>query len=228
MIKSYSSCSLLNYAIFAVILFLTGCSGDEDSSGTGTPASQSTTYTLFNLESAKSGESLSFDITGNDTDGNSFTGIFFFADGGQTTFNNATVIQTDILITATVNNAAVVTTSVVQYSDPITRALLAFDDGRFCTATVVAALPATAELGDFGSLGTRTCDDGSTEYANWFLVASTGGNAELTFSFYEEDQFCNLESDEEQTFTIDTNGNVISYNATVREAGGYVLTFGGS
>lgn len=185
---------------------------------------QNRTYTLFNMEIASPGTDLLLSLNGSDTDGNSFTGSLSFTDQGQTTYNSTIVVQTDVLISVTLIGGATITELITNYGDPGTRALLTYIDSiKTCTATVVSALPTTALLGEFGSLGTRTCTDGTTEAASWRLEISTDRNARLIFSF-EREQFGDSADSEEITFIIDPNGNVISFQAIISEPSGYALT----
>jgi len=216
------------FLIFSIIL-LNACGGGGGGSSSDTTQSQSTTYPLFNMEVAKPGVNSSFNLSGSDTEGNTVTVSVLISDRGQTTYNNTSVVQTDTLMTFTLNNSTVVTQSMTTYSDPNTTAVLAMiTDSETCVSTTVGALPATSTPGNFGSLGTRLCDDGTTETVTWRLEAATDGNAKLIYSFVDKDQFGNIEDSEEDTFTIDENGNVISFQAIVSELGGYVLTMNGN
>lgn len=213
--------------VFSLIL-LSSCSSDGGDSAPITPAD--TVFTLFGINVARPGTNESFSYSGNDNAGLAYTGTGSIADRGLTSFMSQSVRQTDIIISLTASNGGFLTSTGTIYGDPTTLAGVfeETDDGVICTATTILGIPDTAKPGDFGTLSSYTCSDGTTETGNWRLEASTNGLAKITYSFTYLDQFGNFSYDEESTFTIDTSGDVKASQLKLSDSTGYLLTLNGS
>ena len=221
-----------NIIIMLFSLALIACGGGG---GGSTPSNVTTTdnnvaYTLFDMNVVKPGVNKTFKITGSDTTGATYTGTVSVVDRGVTVFSSKSVRQTDFIVSLTENNGAFITTTGSVYGDTSTRAVLfSVDDaGVICTATKSAAIPNTAKPGEFGSLSFLACSDGTTESGSWRLEASTNSLAKIIYSFNNLDQSNNSAGNEEDTFTIDVNGNVKSVLLKFTTSSGVVLTLSGS
>lgn len=216
------------YLILVALILIQGCSSGSDDA----PATSSdTVFTLFDMYVVKAGVSENFTLSGSDTTGATYTGTLSITDRGITTFMSQTVMQTDFLVSLTSNSGGTFSTSGSVFGDTTTRAVLFNrdnDDGVTCTATSSSPIPATAKPGDFGSLSSLTCSDGSTESGNWRLEADTGGLAKIIFTFNYFDQFGSSDGTEQDSFTIDTGGNVSTTNLKFTDTSGLVLTLNGS
>jgi len=133
--------------ILFCFIFLTGCSsGGSDSPP---PTSPSTVFTLFDMNVARPGTSETFNLTGSDTTGITYTSTVSIIDRGLTTFMSQSLRQTDFIISLTASNGGFATNTGTSYGDPSTFAGLfaTLNSGVTCTASSIAAVPLTAKPG---------------------------------------------------------------------------------
>lgn len=214
-----------------IILFtivVAACGGGGGSSAPATDPN--TIFTLFDMNVVRAGTNQSFNLSGSDTTGLTYTGSLSIVDKGLTTFMMQPVRQTDFTVSLIVSNGASGTTTGSVYGDTLTRAVLFSEDdtGVICTASTSPAIPDTAKPGDSGSLSSLSCSDGSTESGSWRLEALVNELAKIIYSVTFLDQFGNSDGIEENSFTIDTSGNVISAIFKFHDPSGVVVTLNGS
>jgi hypothetical protein len=171
-----------------VALCLTGCGSGA---GGGTADTQTPTGTVVSLASFKSvylgtsaGTQMSFPLTGSDSQGRAWSGSYTTIADGPMAFEAQNVTKRRSLITLQLAGGTAVSTTTTAYflvsnESPYKSVS---SSGVTFTPNVTFFIPATAKVGDFGSLGTVTGSDGNTATATWTLTAGSNGASILALS----------------------------------------------
>jgi|GEM_PF-2815993 len=207
-------------------LVLTGCGGGGG--GESTPASNSnaTTYNVSKYTSLTTGASLSYNLTGTDTAGATYTGAIRTTVVGPTTFNGSNVIEKDTLVILTKTGVGVVlsTTEKAYYNADGTLSEIVFSDGVIATPTNAFVFPTTVQAGYDGVRG--------LSYSNGFDLTSTyqvangsNGNANVTVT-----TTTNSVLSEVDTLTVTAAGDVPTITEVINDfpSTGVTLTLNGT
>lgn len=201
------------------VVILTACGGGG---GGSTPTNQTDllnqtspdiTFRLFPSEFLTEGYSESYTLTGSDTEGGTQTGTFNIETRAQTTYLNAPAIPTDgtLNITNTETGAFIASVGAEYYSIDLNDLhYLGFSSTTFGTVTASAtttAIPLTAKIGEFGTVGTYIDSAGDKEVISWQLIDGGNGKAKFVSTNTEFDQFDTLALTTETSYLIDENGN---------------------
>ena len=183
------------YYIFIAIVTIFSLSGCGGGGSSTTPTDPNTVFSLFPSAYFTLGYSESYTLTGTDTGGGVFTGSYSIQTQSQSTFNGNPAIPfaVSLQLNNTASGAFVTAIGTGYYSTTISNLHnLGFTNTTFGTTTVSAsttALPTTATIGNFGSVGTYTDSAGDTDVDTWRLDDGGNGNAKLVFSTTTTDQF---------------------------------------
>jgi hypothetical protein len=197
-------------------LTLIGCGGGGGGGGdSSTPTDTTLPFQLFPDNYFTEGYTESYQLTGSDTGGGKYTGSLLLQTQVEDTFDGAPAIPMQFLLefTETQTNAFLSTSGFSYYStDPSDRRLIgeSFDDGTISMPTSTSAFPATATIGDFGTIGSYSSSDGTTSSAAWRLENANNGQAYLVIAWNYYDEFSNLDSTEEQQYLIQPDGTRLS------------------
>jgi hypothetical protein len=188
----------------AVTLALSIACGGGGGGGSSTAVAQDTVDT-FSIRYKTTGES--WTLTGTDTAGSSYTGSSVTSVGSSTTFSGNTSIPftTVLSLTNTTTSAFSSSTSIAYWSTDLSTyyGFLDVNDSQVTLPnTILGTFPATANIGDSGTLGTfRNTTTGLITTASWTLTRATASTAFLTLisSFSDGDR-------QEQVYTITPDG----------------------
>jgi hypothetical protein len=210
-------------------LFLVGCGGGDGF----VPTDPNTEFQLFRPGDFTEGSSSSVNLTGSDTAGGVFTGVFSTQTLAQTTFLGQPAIPSlgQVQLTNTVTGAFASNIGTSYISTPAAdRRYLGYSDaGTTTVAATTSAIPETARIGDFGLVGTYTDNVGDVSIKSWRLDDGGGGYAILVTLSTTEDQFGALTISSIESTVIDSSGNPISYEIEIFYADlGITLTLNGS
>lgn len=190
-----------------------------------------TFFPLFDQNVAAQNTDKTFNLTGTDSNGLTYTGSIRIVDRGETTYSSQPAIQTDASITLSDSNGGVTSGSVSLFGDLTTRAHLADtdnDDGVTCMATQTTPLPETAKINESGALYSETCSDGTAHTESWRLESDASGFAKLIYTATDTDASGNDDGGEESIYIINVLGDVISVTFISTFANGFTLTLSGS
>ena len=219
------------FLLLAVSLsFLTACGG-----GGSSTTAPNIVFSLYPTNYLSAGYSESYSLTGTDTAGGTHQGNLSTQTQAQTVFNSQAAIPRSLLLSWTnTQTSAFISIPVTAYSST---SLSSFRDfGSFNPSsgvTTVTAnttiIPQTAQIGDFGNIGTYTDSAGASQTVTWQLTDAGSGNANLVTMSGVRDQFGTIIGNTETTTRIDANGNRLSISMRIYiVATGIALTLSGS
>jgi len=214
--------------VFAV-LAIASCGGGSNF----VPTDPNTVFQLLPTGYFTDGYSKTTNFTGSDSAGGVHTATLSEQTQAQTTFFGEPAIPVlgQIQLTNTVTGAFVSNVGTEYYSISASdRRFLGYSDSSSTTVSATtSAIPQTAKIGDFGSIGTYTDNVGDVDVTSWRLDDGGSGRAKMVALSTETDQFGTLTVSSTTTTLIDTSGNVISQEIVIFYADiGVTLTLNGS
>jgi hypothetical protein len=209
-----------------------GGGGDASSTPAPVPTDTNIAFQSFPPSHFSAGYKETYQLTGNDTAGGTYTATISVTTLAQSTFNSqpAIPVQSLVNITNTSTGAFVTGTGTSYFSvDSASRMYLGFTDSDGITHTAVSlnVIPQSAKIGDFGTVGTYTGASESTQII-WQLTNANNGLANQVLS--ETTMISgNLEFSEETSYVIDQSGNRKSVTAKIYYAdSGITITLSGN
>src|SRR3989344_963773 len=227
--------------VFIGLVLLGACGsgggGGGDSSSTSTPAPTPTdtnlAFQLFPAGFFSSGYTETYQLSGSDTVGGTYTATLSATTQSQTTFNGqpAIPVQSLVKITNTQTGAFVTGTSIGYHStDSGSRMYLGFTDNTTnttYTAVSLNVIPQSAKIGDSGVVGTYS-GGGETDQISWQLTNANSGLANLVTNNTTTISG-NLQWSEEHSYVIDQSGNRKSLTVKIYYAdSGITITLSGN
>lgn len=222
------------------VVLLSACGGGGGGgSGTSSPASVPTdpnlVFQLIPPGAFSSGYAATYQLSGSDTSGGTYTATLSNATQSQTTFNSqpAIPISQQIQITNTQTKAFVSATAIDYYSTDIGSLMLfGYVDvtyGQTKIGTTINIIPQSGKIGDFGTVGTYAGGtDGVVETITWKLTNADNGLAYLVIDTTSV-KYGVLDSSEEDTYLIDQSGDRKSLTAKIYLASsGVTITLSGN
>lgn len=229
-------------ALFVVAFLLSGCGGGGGGSGSSaaptpapTPTPTNIPFKLFPAGYFTNGYTKTYQLSGSDTAGDTYTATLSETTQAQTTFNSqpAIPVQSVFNFTNTKTNAFVTATGKEYFSTDINNLMdLGSTDsiGDIYTATSLNVIPQTAMIGASGAVGTYSGSGaaaGETDTTTWQLTNANNGLANLivTTSTFIGATF---DSSEKHTTVIDQQGNPQSTTIEIYYASsGVTITLSG-
>lgn len=163
--------------LFAVVVFgMAGCGGGGESTATQPPASAKV-FNLSKYTTLAAGPVISFNLTGTDTAGASYTGSLSETVDGPVVFETINTIKKRALLT--LNKTGVgnildsVATAYFKQSDSSLYKIV-YNSGVTAVPTVYNAFPATVRIGDSGAGSTLSYSNGVITTGTWQI--QDGGN----------------------------------------------------
>ncbi|GFO70030.1 hypothetical protein GMLC_36090 [Geomonas limicola] len=209
--------------LIVVVLGLFGCGGGGGGGGTLTPTGTPVNLAAFKAVyiGATTGTQYSFPaLVGSDSLGRPWSGSLAVIADGPTTFEGQSVTKRRIQATARLGSGTPVTETTTAYFLASTGLPYksVTSTGITYIPTTAANIPSTANVGDFGELGTYSGSDGTTESATWSLAPGINGASKLSFSSAIKSG-STIVSAEVDTFTLDPNGGVLGLEVSVTISG---------
>jgi hypothetical protein len=205
-----------------------GGGGDGDGDGDGsTPTDPNKIFSLNSLQSTTPGTIYTSQLTGSDTEGESFTGSINFAVRTQEMLNGILVTPSDLIISLSSDSTASTTVTTTGYIDTDGNLieLIIQTTGVTCTPVTPDKLPDSIKIGDFGILSTLICSDNTTQERNWRVEDASNGNIRIVSNGTIKNENNTFISTTDITYTIDGNGNIIGFKSvTTLYANNYTLT----
>ncbi len=222
--------------LFSMTFSFAGCGGGGGGGGDNGSISPNspTTFRLFSNGYFTAGTQEYYNLTGNSTDGSSYTGTLLIEPQSATTFNGAAAIPVEdqLSLTNTDINTSITLTGVEYFStDASNLELLGYnsnDEGTTSSGASLSVIPQSASIGDSGSVGTYTFSNGDILTISWELTQASGSYANLVMSSTVTTSTGSMLLTEENTFVIDQDGNrqsvtivldVVSYGISVTLSG---------
>lgn len=195
--------------LFVVLVFsLAGCGGGGGGSTTPIPTPAATVFNMNKYTSLSTGPVFSFNLSGTDTAGASYTGSMSMTVDGPVVFETINTIKKRTLLT--LNKTGVgsvlnsVATSYFRQSDSSLYKTV-YNSGVTAVPTAYNALPATITIGDFGAGSTLSYSNGATISGTWQVQDGGSGLAKLIII-----SNTNSALSEQDSIFINTAGDVIS------------------
>ncbi|GFO58409.1 hypothetical protein GMST_07340 [Geomonas silvestris] len=217
--------------LVVLVLGLFGCGGGGGGGGTltatGTPVNLAAFKSVY--VGAATGTQYSFPaLVGSDSQGRSWSGSFAVIADGPTTFEAQNVTMRRTQTTVRLGSGTPVTETTTAYFLASTGLPYksVTSTGITYIPTIAANIPATANVGDFGDLGTYSGSDGTTETGTWSLAPGMNGNSRLSFSTVTKSGSTIIGA-EVDTFTLDSNGSVLGMEVSATVSG-VTVTMAGS
>lgn len=200
--------------LYISIFILSSCGGGGGGSSNSTPTDPSTVFSLFPSNYFNVGYSKTYNLSGTDTLGGTYTGTFAVQTQAQTTFlgTPAIPILAQLQLTNTANHASISNIGTLYWTTSASdRHQLGYSDSSSTTVSAsTTAIPQTALINNFGNIGTYTANTGDVSVDSWRLDDGYNGRANLVELSTTRDQYSNLLTSSTTTTLIDTSGNPIS------------------
>jgi hypothetical protein len=201
-----------------VVVLLSACgsgggggAGSSTSAPASTPTDANLAFQIFPAGAFSSGYTETYQLSGSDTVGGTYTATLSATTQPQTTFNGQPAIPVQSLVKITNNQtgAFVTGTSIGYYStDSGSRMYLGFTDNTTnttYTAVSLNVIPQSAKIGDSGVVGTYS-GGGETDQISWQLTNANNGLANLVTNNTTTISG-NLQWSGEHSYVIDQSGN---------------------
>jgi len=216
-----------------VMFSMAGCGGGGTSATQTvptplrTPVNVTATKAIYS-GTATTGTQASFSLTGSDLQGNSWTGSYTLISEGPTTFEGQNVTASRSTLSLQQAGGASASLPTVRYFLTPIGAMYRIVDGSGRIISVIgeAALPDVPLTGESGT-GTASVNDGTTALIGWRLDPDVNGNSKLTFSTVTRTVDNSVVSLEDDTFYLDSFGNIYKMTVVV-SSGGTTVTLSGN
>ena len=198
-----------SFVLLIPLLLNLGCSSSGDDSTDPT-----TDFALFPASTFTAGYTETRYLSGPDSTGERYTGTLSTQTQPTSTYFGQPaipiVIEAQFTNTATGLNIADISTG--YYSTSANdRHYLGFDSPIETTVSAVtSAIPQTAQIGDFGAIGTYTFNSGNVAELSWRLDDDGNDLAKRFIHTTFKDQLNNIIFSKTSTSTIDISGNFIT------------------
>lgn len=224
---------------FSLFLVLTACGGGGGGGGSSTTAPTPTPtnipFQAFPTGFFTQGNTQTFQLSGSDNQGGTYTATFTDTTQAQTTYASqpAIPVQGVVAITNTKTNASFTVTGVDYYTTDINNLMyLGFTDSTSAVFTPVSMsiIPKTAMIGQQGDIGTYSGSGtaaGETDTYTWQLTNANNGLANLII-FDTEMSGSTFVSSTKISYTIDQQGIRHSVTIVITDSSGLILTLSGS
>jgi hypothetical protein len=223
-IKSFSLRSIIASLFLATLI---GCGGGSDGDSTSsTPTDPDQEFSLAAYKDLTEGTIYTSNITGKDSDGNTFSGSVIIANRPQELLGGVLVTPRDTIISVTVNGTPITLSGTVYYDDAaFLLQSVNQTTGVTCTPSSPYTVPDTVKIGDAAILPSTTCDDGTTQEQNWRVEDAKDGKIYFILSLTTKDQFGSIFFTAEDKYTIDSNNELVRLEVTTTEtSSGYTIT----
>ncbi len=195
-----------SFAVLSIILFLMDCGGGG---GGGSSTSADTSFKLFPDDFFDAGYQESYLLTGSDTAGYTWEGSISEQADGITTFNGEQALSHESILSVTNKQTQeiIISATITDYysissSDRRWLGQITLPANITTLPTSMNPFPQTAEIGDFGTVGSYYGSDGDTETITWQLK-----NANHGLAYYVMTSTYSDGSEEQTSYTIDQNGD---------------------
>lgn len=223
-----------NVAILLSLLIVAACGGGGgggDDAGGIDPVSTvdpNREVSLAALQSLEPGIVYSTQLSGRDSYGTTYSGSLAMANRPQEMLDGVLVTPRD-LMTSLLDSGASITVTASGYTDTHGN-LVSFTikpTGMVCTPITQSDMPESVKVGDFGVDGTLSCSDNSVQESNWRVADAGNGNIHIITSSAMKNNFNEVVSNTDVTFTLDANGRIVGFKTvTTQLDDGFTLTYG--
>ncbi|MFZ4439419.1 MAG: hypothetical protein ACOYOS_13400 [Syntrophales bacterium] len=232
--KSRLFCMFVSALVIS--LSLSACGGGGGGGGettaaptpTTTPTPIGTAVSLatikgFFMGTAPAGSQMSFELTGSDTAGNTFSETLSFASDGPTTFEGNNVTKCRVLDTlrSTADGSSItdITTRYYLTSDGYLYKMVS-SSGETAVPTAQTLLPDIAHVGDFGNRWNLTIPSTgaftfSYQSSTWKLEADINGKSKFKFSSTTTTAGGVIQALSDTTYYLDSAGNPYKVSSTL-------------
>lgn len=202
---------------FAMIVTVAGlCACGDSGTPTATPAGTVVDLTAFkNVQHgiAAADSQLQFALTGSDNQGAVYSGTYTLISDGTVLFEGDNRRKSRQIFTTQRGTDAPITSVTTRYFNDPTGAFYKAVSSSGVESTpagtnkATTAIPASAKVGDFGTIGTALNDDGTSYTFSWSLNADVNGASKLDISIFRTGTDTVSGGVEITTIYLDANGN---------------------
>lgn len=206
-----------NIFIFLLILVLSSCGGGSD--GGDSPDPQNTNNSSTTQTESIDADDVFFQrtnetLSGSFNDDTPLTGTISTSVGSQETFEGVLTTPVNSLVTLSDGTTTISASSTSYYaSDRSIVGYYSVSADRTCIANTLDVVADILRSGDFGTGSNLRCDDGYSISYNW-RVESNGNNLDFVTTTKIRDQFDAVFATGTATQTINSSGNIISFQAS--------------
>jgi len=224
---------IISVAILGFVITIAGCGGGGGGGSSATPEDK--VFQLFPNGFFNAGYKETYSsLVGSDNVGGRLRGNWSIQTQNTVIIESEPVVPVSLLLEVTDTTTNEFFTSVQSdyyvYDDNNVYYLGIEDKtlGISYIASSIEAIPRTAKIGDFGTIGTYENNyDREIVAASWRLTSANNGLANLVLSITYRDQYGNISCSEEQSFVIDEYGDRKSLSVRLYYADGYTMTLSG-
>ena len=223
-----------NTIVLLVAIFLVACGGGDGgtSETQTTPSTDPNTVFLFGdaNRNPNVGDTETWNLTGKTDTGESVSMNYTLKNTGTTNYNGVSVKVMDLLVAIKIPAFSFDMTSILNiYYDNNGGFVRSYDTntGNICLPTTNSPVPPnTVKVGDFGSLPSESCNDGTTITGTWRIEGADATHANVIMNTTSRDSFNSIILTTTLTYKIDTSGNVstISYDMSFYDSGSVSFT----
>ncbi|MDD2736525.1 MAG: hypothetical protein PHF56_21545 [Desulfuromonadaceae bacterium] len=216
---------LLLFAMIVTVAGLSACGDSGTPAATATPTGTVVDLTAFkNLQQgiAAADSQLQFSLAGSDNQGAEYSGTYTLISDGTVSFEGDNRRKSRQIFTTQRGSDAPVTSVTTRYFDDPTGAFYkaVSDAGVVSTPAgtnlATAAIPASAKVGDFGTIRSVFNSDGTSYTFSWSLNADVDGASKLDISFFRTGTDTISGGIEVTTIYLDANGKPIKIELFLR------------
>lgn len=212
-----TTCSLFILLISASLL-ISSCGGSGGSNAS---------FDLTTLKSTDTGVIYTTTLEGSDSDNVKYTGSLIIENKAPVMIDGvfATPRNLDITLVAEGITVSLAGTSNVDANGNLLSVIVR-STGTACTSGSPDRMPDIVETGDSGVRSQLTCSDSTTNETSWNIVENGNGEARVTSTAIIKDEFGTSVSVTDISFTINSNGNIVSFESvSTHSASNYSLSY---
>jgi len=203
-----------------MILFLTACASDSDDA----PA-EPRIFSLAQYNSVEYGTVLDFQFTGYDIDDIDYTGTYLVSNQYQIVRDGLVVAPRTVVMKLSVDGQASQSLSAISFLNQDGGFVDGYGfDETYCYSQSPNTVPNQVTIGDFGTLSTSVCDDGTTQEREWQILDAGNGNAAFVVYFTTKNEFGEIVALQDSILTINENGDFLEAKIVSTNADGYTRT----
>jgi hypothetical protein len=200
-----------------LVLLVSACGGGGGESFSSTPTDPDQSFSLSLFNSTKPGLVYATNLTGSDTNGNSFVGSFSVANRAQEMLGGSLVTPQDALLYLDSGTQSLTVTA-TNYTDD--SGLFVFMEvqttGLECTPVSPDSLPSSVKIGDSGVRSPQICNDNTTTEVNWRVEDAGNGNIDFIETDTDKDQSNTILQVTEVAYTLDGAGEIVRFTSSSR------------
>jgi len=210
------------------LTLIASCGGSGESDDTLSSGVNS--FDLTKIQSTVIGAVYSTPLTGNDSDGKTYSGSLSITNQNKIMLNGVLVTPQQLTFQLTYSGpfsiSRLESTGITHFDASNNLISTSTPSGSIiCTSISPDAMPSTVNIGDSGTRPTQTCDNNTYKENSWEITSGGNNSIVLSSTTFLKDQTNILISTAIDTYTINNLGEITSLKAVITYSNGYTLTY---